>query len=114
MLRTEQVMASPQPLNGMLVFLYVDEERQTDQVAVTLAISKSLDTPPINDDTVAVILEDEQGRLLQPTGWPAPGVFPEARTRSTTASAEYLFARGNARIHRAIVVLQGEFIEFQL
>jgi hypothetical protein len=114
MLHPGRTMTDPQPLNGMHVFLTIDDESHEDQIAVTVAISKPLDTPPITDDTVAVILEDEHGQLLQPVKWPRPGVFPEARMRSATASAEYAFARGDSRLSRAIVVLQGEFVEFPL
>src|SRR5687768_11288789 len=104
MINAKQLLRAEEPLNGMHIFLSIDEDAQPDQVIATLGIAKPLDFPPIRDDTIAVILLDYTNSVLRPTGWPSPGWLPEARLRGATASAEYAFARGNG-VERAIVVL---------
>jgi hypothetical protein len=103
-----------QDLNGMAVFLRIVATART--VEATLAIARPADSDPIEDDTVAVILETRNGRLLKPIDWPEPGALPETSLGGgSTAHARFLFrpVRGQPP-KRAIVVLRGDWVEYDL
>jgi hypothetical protein len=107
-------MSIRKDINGMAVFLAVEQGARG--VEAVLAIARPLDSDPIRDDVVAVILETTDHHLLQPTAWPDPGFLPETSLGGgSTAHARFGFKqRRGARLARAIVVVRGDWAEYDL
>ncbi|MBE0660801.1 MAG: hypothetical protein IH602_24115 [Bryobacteraceae bacterium] len=90
-------------------------ERVPGILRATMLISKTPDSDPLRDESVALIVEAANGALLKATSWPTPGILPETFTRGATANAafEFKLPKGTG-LKRAIAVVRGEFGEIDL
>jgi hypothetical protein len=100
-------------LEGQTIYLHLTPKRAGYEAVV--GVAKRWEDPPIDSATLAVLLESEEGTLLRPTRCPPAGPLVEVGSVGATATACYRFAapRG-VRLRRAIVILRGQWVEFDV
>ncbi len=100
-------------LKDMTILLNMKRYPQNYEAVVS--IPKASGEPPIFSDTLAVLLETEEGKLLRATEQLRRDYLLEfGSAYGSTASAHYIFPaqEEDAKVERAVVVLRGDWVEF--